>query len=227
MRDRAYTPISRFSDDFERRFLYGTGKAKGTYDTNMVACKALHEFTKGQHSMARGTVANVEAFYDELIDKGLSLKTIRLRIAGLKYMFSRVRDRFPFWQSPFDEMSESVKAKLNRSESDTSEKGALTAKEYRSLLTQLRKDTTLKGLQNYAMTRFLVVSGLRASEACSLHWNQIDLSESGYRITVRGKGGKIATITIEDREAITALRKAFRSRWNRTPKGDTYLVTLR
>ena len=211
-------------DDFERRFLYGTGKAKGTYATYMVACKAFHQFTKGEHPMAGGTVANVEAFYDELIDKGLNLKTIRLRIAGLKYMFTRVQERFPFWKSPFDEMSESVKAKLNRSETDTSEKGALTAKEYRSLLAQLKKDTTLKGLQNYAMARFLVVSGLRAFEACSLHWHQIDESDSGYRITVRGKGGKIATITIEDREAIAALRKAFRSRWNRAPKGDDLVL---
>lgn len=207
-------------DDFERRFLYGTGKAKGTYKTYMVACKAFHQFTKGEHPMAGGTVANVEAFYDELTDKGLTLNTIRLRMAGLRYMFSRVQDRFPFWQSPFDEMSESVRAKLNRSETDTSERGALTAKEYRSLLSMLKKDTTLKGLQNYAMARFLVVSGLRAFEACSLQWHQIDESDSGYRITVRGKGGKVATITIEDGEAIKALRRAFRARWNRAPKSD-------
>ena len=211
-------------DDFERRFLYGTGKAKGTYATYMIACKQFHQFTQGEHPMAGGTVANVEAFYDELIDKGLSLKTIRLRMAGLKYMFSRVQERFPFWDSPFDKMGQVVKAKLNRSERDTSEKDALTAKEYRSLLAMLRKDDSLKGKQNYAMVRFLVVSGLRAFEACSLRWKQINETDHGYRITVCGKGHKTATITLEDRESILALRRAFRARWDRTPNGEDLVL---
>ena len=207
-------------DDFERRFLYGTGKTKGTYRTYMIACKQFHAFTKGEHPMAGGTVANVEAYYDSLVDQKLSLKTIRLRMAGLKYMFSRVQDRFPYWTSPFDEMAEVVKQKINRSEKDTAEKDALTAKEYRALLAMLRKDDSLKGKQNYAMVRFLVVSGLRAFEAVALTWRQINECETGYRITVCGKGHKTATIIVEDRESILALRRAFRLRYHRNPKAE-------
>ena len=100
----------------------------------------------------------------------------------------------------------------------------MAAKEYRSLLSMLRKDDSLKGKQNYAMVRFLVVSGLRAFEACSLRWKQINETDQGYRVTVCGKGHKTATITVEDRESILALRRAFRARWDRTPKGEDLVL---
>ena len=207
-------------DDFERRFLYGTGKSRRTYETYLVACKQFHAFTNGEHPMAAGTVANVEAFYDAILADGVSLATAKLRMSSLKYMFTRVQDRFPIWQSPFDIMTEVVKEKINRSESDVSEKSALTAKEYRALLAMLNRDKSLKGLQNYAYLRFLVVSGLRAFEAVGLRWKQIDECETGYKVTLRGKGGKVATITIEDRPAVEALRRAFRARFGRVPTAE-------
>jgi integrase/recombinase XerD len=207
-------------DDFERRFLYGTGKSRETYKTYMVACKQFHAFTKGEHPMQSGTVANVEAFYDSILADGVSLSTAKLRMSSLKYMFGRVQDRFPIWQSPFDVMNEVTKRKLNASDTDVSEKGALTMKEYRDVLSMLRKDISLRGVQDYAHFRFLVVSGLRAFEAVGLQWKQIDECETGYKLTIRGKGGKIATITIEDRESVKALRRAFRLRFGRVPQGD-------
>jgi integrase len=207
-------------EDFERRLLYGTGKSRETYKTYLVACKQFHEFTNGEHPMQAGTVANVEAYYDSILADGVSLQTAKLRMSSLKYMFGRVQDRFPIWQSPFDVINEVVKEKLNRSERDTAEKGALTAKEYRAILSMLRKDISLKGSQNYAYFRFLVVSGLRSFEAVGLRWKQIDECENGYKLTIVRKGNKKATIGIEDRECIKALRRGFRLRFGRVSQGD-------
>ena len=208
-------------DDFERRFLYGTGKSRETYKTYMVACKQFHQFTNGEHPMQSGTVANVEAYYDSILADGVSLSTAKLRMSSLKYMFTRVQERFPVWQSPFDVMDEKTKEKINQSENDTAEKGALTAKEYRDVLSMLRKDSlSLKGAQNYAYFRFLVVSGLRSFEAIGLRWKQMDECETGYKLTLVGKGRKKATIKLEDTEAVKALRRAFRLRFGRVPTGD-------
>jgi len=211
-------------DDFARRFLLGTGKSPRTIETYLEGCRQFYDFHGGAHPVETATPEHIEQFYDSLISKGSSLATASLRISALKFMYARLADRLPYFDNPFNLMDEGLKAKLSRSEKDESEKGALTASEYRAVLAMLKQDTTLLGRQNYAYVRFLVVSGLRAAEAVGLTWRALDLVDGVYRLTVRGKGGKVATIAIEDQEAVRALRRAFRLQFGRYPKADDHVL---
>jgi integrase len=47
-----------------------------------------------------------------------------------------------------------------------------------------------------AVTRFLLITGLRRAEACTLLWSDVDLP--GRRFTVRGKGGSVNVLPISN-----------------------------
>ena len=201
-------------DDFQRRFLMGTGKSKNTYRSYLESCKQFFDFTDGQHPMACGTPEWIESWYDSL---KVDLNTKALRIRGLKYMYTRICERFPFYTSPFEIMTENLKQKLGRSKKDESQKGALTEREYQALLRLLRNDNSLRGVQDYAIIRFGTTSGMRAAELCGLRWENIEKTEAGgYTATFCGKGAKVRTIQMET-EAVRAARRAFRARYNRKP----------
>lgn len=201
-------------DDFARRFLLGGGNSPQTYRSYLAACKQFYEFTGGLHPMQAGTPEWIEQWYDSLSG---DLNTKHLRIAGLKFMYRKIQERFPFYTSPFEIMGEVLQAKLNRSKRDESEKDALTEKEYKALLAMLAKDTALKGYQNYALIRFGVTSGMRAAELVNLRWENISKGETGYRCTFMGKGSKVRTIQLEE-AAVRAVRKAYRERWGKQPQ---------
>ena len=211
-------------DDFARRFLMGDGKSARTYECYLEGCRQFYEFHGGAHPVETATPEHIEAFYDSLITRGVSLRTAEIRMSALKFMYRKLAERLPYFESPFDLMNEGLKAKLSRSERDESERGALTASEYRAVLGMLKQDKTLLGVQNYSYVRFLVVSGLRAAEAVGLTWRALDLVDGTYRLTVRGKGGKTATITIEDAEAVRALKRAFRLQFGRYPHADDHVI---
>ena len=125
--------------DFERRFLLGEGKALNTYKTYLTGCKQFYDFTGCLHPMQAGTPEWIEQYYDSL--DGLDLNTKVLRMRSLKFMYRKVAERYPFYKSPFDIMSEKLTKKLNRSKKDESTKGALTLDEYRKILAMLNRST--------------------------------------------------------------------------------------
>ena len=199
-------------DDFARRFLLGSGNSPNTTRAYLTACRQFYDFTGGLHPMQAGA-EHIEQWYDQLPE---NLDTRAARIAGLKYMYRKIAERYPTYQTPFDTMPEKLASKLKRSTKDESEKDALTETEYRNLLQFLRRDITLKGKQNYALVRFLETSGMRVGAACALRWEQISNVEGVLKATFTGKGGKVRTIQIEP-AAYKAARAAFRARWGRSP----------
>ena len=200
-------------DDFARVFLLGSGNAKNTTAAYLAGCKRFYDFTGGLHPMQAGTPEWIESWYDSLAG---DLNTKVLRIRALKFMYRKICERFPFYTSPFDIMSESLTAKLNRSKKDESERDSLTEQEYQNLLMLLRSDKSITGLLDYAIIRFGCTSGMRAAEMVGLTWNMIQKTETGYSTTFTGKGNKARTIQLET-EAYRAVKAAFRAKYGRSP----------
>ena len=203
-------------EDFSRRFLMGSGKAKGTYKTYLTGCKQFYQFTGNRHPMEAGTPEWIESWYDSL---EMDLNTKNLRVRSLKFMYKKICERYPLYNNPFDEMGEVLKTKLNKSKRNEQERDSLTAREYRDLLKSLRMDKSTKGLQDHSIIRFAVTSGLRAQELVSLTWGNIQQTEAGYSVTFIGKGSKTRTVQVEV-SSYKAIRSAFRSRWGRSPQAD-------
>lgn len=209
-------------DDFAREFLLGEGHSPNTTRGYLTSCRQFYDFCDGVHPAHCdiATPERIESFYDSVIATGADIDTAALRIRALKYLYKRICEKLPFVENPFVILPENLQTKLNRTKRDESERDALTSTEYRAILSMLRQDTTTKGKQNYALFRFGVVSGFRVHELCKLTWRNISDVEGVYHVTISGKGNKVATINIEDREAIAACRRAFRARFNRTPMPD-------
>lgn len=205
-------------EDFKRRFLLGAGNSQNTTRAYLCACKQFYDFSGELHPM-QCDAAMVEAFYDQLPP---DLDTRAQRIAGLKFMYRMISERYPTYQTPFDLMPEKLQAKLRRTKKDESERDALTETEYKDLLTFLRRDISLKGKQNYAIVRFLETSGMRISEACALRWENIAEVEGKLKATFIGKGAKRRTIWLEV-AAVKAARSAYRARWGHKPEPTDFV----
>ena len=170
--------------------------------------------------MQAGSPQWIESFYDSLPN---DLNTRSVKIAALKFMYRRICERFPFYTSPFDAMSDELRTKVSRSKRDASEKDALTEREYQGLLRMLRVDISVRGLQDYALVRFAVTSGMRAAELCSLKWEAVTESEGIVKATFSGKGSKVRTIQLES-QAVAALKRSFRARFHRRPLGSDFVL---
>ena len=209
-------------DDFARRFLLGEGKSKETYRNYLSSCRQFFDHTGGLHPMQAGTPEWIESFYDSLTCKDLNSKAVRMR--GLKFMYKKIQERYPFFISPFDPkvMDERLTAKLFKAKKDISQKGALTMDEYRGIIRMLKRDVSPMGLLRYAIFRFGVMTGLRAHELCNLTWDSFSKDEEGISATFMGKGSKVGTVQVEE-EAYRACRKAFRARFGGTASGTDYV----
>lgn len=207
-------------DDFARRFLLGAGNSKGTTGVYLTACKQFYDFTGGLHPMQAGTPEWIEQWYDSL---DLDLNTRAVKVAALKFMYRRICERFPFYESPFAAMPAKLQKKLSRSKKDESQKDALTAKECAALLEMLAQGDTLKDRQNHALVRFAIGSGLRAQEMVDLRWGDITEDEGKASATFTGKGAKTRTVQVP-RAAIAELRRVFKERFGRTPQADDFVL---
>ena len=145
--------------DFERRFLLGDGMSPNTYKAYLTSCKQYYDFRDKLHPMQDATPQWIESFYDSLPP---DLNTRVQRMAGLKFLYRKIKQKYPMFENPFDIMDEGLKLKIGRSKKDESEKDALSEKEYNGLLKMLSSDKSLKGIQNYAIIRFGVTSGQRS-----------------------------------------------------------------
>ncbi len=201
-------------DDFKRRFLLGEGKSPATYQNYLTTCKQYYEFRGGIHPMQDASPEWIEQFYDSLPP---DLSTRSNKMCGLKFMYRKIGDKYPDFSNPFNAMSEPLKLKISRSKKDESEKDALSEKEYNGILAMLRKDRSVKGVQNYAIIRFAVTSGMRAAELVALKWENISELDGQYRATFIGKGEKRRTIELED-GAVKAAIKALRALKRRKPQ---------
>ncbi len=220
------TSIKSWSD-FERRFLLGEGKSARTYESYLATCRSFYDFTGGLHPMQAGSPEWIEQYYDSLT---VARNTKAQQIYGLKYMYKRICERFPFYKSPFDPaiMPSKLKKKISQTDADESEKGALALSEYRALERMLRHESAfygperIYGLQNRAFLTFAVSTGMRAAELVGLHWRNISTVDGRVSATFIGKGSKKRTVQI-DPAALENCKKAFRARFNRTPAADDFV----
>jgi integrase len=119
--------------------------------------------------------------------------------------------------SPFEIMGEKLHAKLNRTKHGNRTKKALTKDELKTLLGFLLKDTSVAGLENYALVFMFATSGLRASELCSLRWGDLEQSEGKWTARFTGKGDREAEQELFS-SAVQATSAYFRAHFGRSPK---------
>ena len=165
----------RSFDDLKREFLLGEGLSKNTYRNHLQAVKRFYEFTGGMHPL-QVKPADIERFYDH-VSQRVDRSTAAVHISGLKKFYAGIKRRVPGYATPFDTMSEKLKRKLGATKKRSKTKKTLTHDEVRALLAWLREDTSLKGLEHYAIVFMLVTSGLRGEELCSLRWGDLEYFE--------------------------------------------------
>lgn len=109
------------------------------------------------------------------------------KIMGLKRFFNGIKKLCPGYISPFEVMDDKLAKKLSRTKK-TRTKKALTVKEIQDLLSWLKKDRSREGKTNYAVVLMQVTSGLRASEFCSLRWQDLRCVNGIWTAHFIGKG---------------------------------------
>jgi integrase/recombinase XerD len=123
-------------------------------------------------------------------------------------------------------VSASLNRKLNRSKGRYRTKKALTKAELKGLLACLRKDRSIKGLENYAIVLTLSTSGLRASELCQLNWGDLYYDDERYTAYFTGKGGRAAEQELYP-ASVAAAEAYFQTQFRRAPDpGDRFFYTL-
>jgi integrase/recombinase XerD len=116
--------------------------------------------------------------------------------------------------------------KLNRSKRRHRTKQALTKAELKGLLACLRKDQSIKGLENYAIVMTLLASGLRTSELCQLNWGDLYYDDGRYTAYFTGKGGRAAEQELYP-ASVAAAKGYFLAQFRRNPNpGDHFFYTL-
>jgi integrase len=208
-------------EDVERIFLKGAGLSINTYRNYLEAVKQFYKYTKNKLP-TQCTPADIECFYDSLIEKGVDRNTARLRIAGLKKYFEGVKKVIPYYESPFDIMSEKLTHKLNRTKKGNRTKKSLSPAEMKRVLSWLSEDKTELGLENYAIVFMLSTSGLRASELAQLSWKNIECFEDRFTANFIGKGGKEAEQELYE-PALRACTDYFKKAFKRIPKPENHL----
>jgi len=176
-------------EDVELYLLKGQGLAATSYRVYMVAVRQLYEFTQGLNPF-QVTPNHLEAFYDHVI-QSVDRNTAYNKIKGLKRFFAGIKKLCPGYISPFEVMDDKLVKKLSKTKK-TRTKKALTVKEIQDLLTWLKKDRSREGKTNYAVVLMLVTSGLRASELCSLRWQDLSCVNGIWTAHFTGKGEKEA-----------------------------------
>ena len=173
-------------DDFARRFLLGEGKSARTYESYLASCRAFYDFSGGLHPMQAGSPQWIEQFYDSL--EGAQ-NSKALAINGLKYLYKKIGERYPFYVSPFDKkiMGEALRKKLNKTQKSGT-KSALSKTELKALLSWLREQYDEKSRLTYSIVYMLATTGLRATELANLRWSDIEVRDGVHYAHGVGKG---------------------------------------
>ncbi|MBA7493377.1 Tyrosine recombinase XerC [subsurface metagenome] len=217
-----FSAIRSFKD-VERYLLKGAGLAQNTYKTYLSAVKGFYEYTGGKHPL-QITPGDIEAWYDDLL-KTVDRNSACIKVYGLKRFFAGIQENvLKIYTSPFELMSEKLLKKLGRSKKPKRGK-ALNIAEVNRLLDMLDYDESTIGLENKAMIKLMLGTGLRAAELCNLKWQDVefDEDESKYYVSGVGKGDKPFTQEVAIPEAIADVERYFRKHFHRKPRPEDYL----
>lgn len=156
-----------------------------------------------------------------LIDAGFKDKTINYKLKAVRAFYRQAVRAGKIDANPTDGMT------YEKEEAFTADYKALTKKQVEILFRELSKNTTERGLQRYAVIMLLILTGVRASEACRLKFEDLifegnltglsyqdikrrkSLNAVAVRV-IRGKGGKSRTVEFNQAilEAIMKYRAA-------------------
>jgi integrase len=230
LQNKALEAIKKFQEiesfqDLELWLLNGRGLSDNTYQTYLEAVKQFYTYFDGLHPL-QWTPAHIEKYYDHVRQKN-GISTAYTRMAGLKKICSNIKEQMPFWDSPFDIMSEETRRKINTTEQGEQKK-PLFQKELLEVFTYLEENNSLKNLQTLAIIRVLIDTAIRAQEVCDLNFQSLeyDHDEGNWYVQGIGKGNK------RFRENITqttyeAVIEQFRARMHRLPRyGDALFYSL-
>ena len=216
-----FSEIQSF-EDLERCLLKGQGLSKNTYSTYLSAIRGFYEFTNGKHPL-QVRPADIECWYDDLL-KTVDRNSACIKIYGLKRFFAGIRNILPIYTSPFELMPEKLLKKLSKSKKPKRGK-ALNIAEVNRLLDMLDYDESTIGLENKAMIKLMLGTGLRAAELCNLKWQDVeyDEDEGKYYVNGIGKGDKPFTQEVAIPEAIPDTERYFKKHFHRKPRPEDYL----
>ncbi len=219
--ENIFMQINSF-EDLERIFLKGQGLSSYSYKTYASAIRQFYNFTGGLNPL-QVSPAWIEDFHDYVSKKNCR-NTAAAYMTGLKSFFNQVEKQIPYFESPFKKMNERLIKKLNKTKS-TKKGKALTVAEMNRLFTWLDKDKTILGLENIAIVRLLIGTGLRAFELCQLRWKDVEFDEdlNIYYCLGIGKGGKEFRQEIAFPAALEEVKAYFKAHFGRAPTPDDHL----
>ncbi|MBA7628824.1 Tyrosine recombinase XerC [subsurface metagenome] len=216
-----FSKIGSF-EDIERHLLKGSGLAQNTYKTYLSAVKGFYEYTHGKHPL-QVQPADIESWYDDLL-KTVDRNSACVKVYGLKKFFAGIRNILPIYTSPFELMPEKLLKKPSKSKKPQRGK-ALNITEVNRLLEMLELDGSIIGLENLAMIRLMLGTGLRAAELCNLKWQDVeyDEDEGKFFVTGTGKGGKEFYQEVAIPSALPDTERYFKKHFHRKPRPEDYL----
>lgn len=174
---------------------------------------------------------DMEAWAQNLKERGLAPASIRRKLAVLKIFFNywarrRVLDRSPFWLLRFD---------IGKTKPLTR---TLSPEEMRRLLRQARREVgnlprkpieDLNGkflaVRNWAIIELLFATGIRVGEATGLHVQDLALDQR--TILIRGKGGRQRLALLTEETSFKAIAHYHRHRLALPATTSSFLLNRR
>ncbi len=223
--------------DFEKRFLYGSGFSE-TYIRNFRSgIKIFFEWTRSlnkQEKMlhpAEITPAHIELFFD-YVKKKRSMQTAVVRNYQLKTFFRKLTEKYVFLESPFERVDERLKKKLAGPRTGNRRVRYLSYSEMQILFEYLKnwRDKEDRGKQSrffysYALGQFLFVHGFRISEALQLKGKDTKQFGDHYVAYFIGKGN-IASEQKISLKSLEIVKQNFRKVQHRQPEEEDFLFPV-
>jgi integrase/recombinase XerC len=161
--------------------------------------------------------ADIRPFLGYLHDRGLSKKSLRVKIAAVKSFF-----KFAFRQSWIDRNPAAI---VSTPKAEKKLPSFLQSGEIESLMDSFDPSSP-GGARNIAIAELLYSSGLRVSELIQLPMQDLDMHAGTVRVMGKGKKERIVPIggkAIEALEAYIAMRSYLTSLDTAKPDGKVFL----
>lgn len=193
-----YRAISTFLSDLEVE----KGSSNHTVTAYRIALEQFaayfEEMFEEQPDVTDITDQEIRPFLGWLHDKGLTKRSIRMKLAAVKSMFkylvrTGVINSNPSRVVASPKMEKKLPSFLQQSEAES--------------LSAAFDTTTVHGLRDRALCELLYGSGLRVSEALQLNVDDIDPRARTVRVLGKRSKERVVPVTRTSVEAITAYRK--------------------
>lgn len=166
------------AQDINDIFNVTLGEKDYTKATNKVYKEEIYLCLKviGFKNPAAWVIGDVVQMNDEFESQGLDRATIVHRLTTFKVLCDEIKRLCSWWSDPFDDMSDKLKKRLFKKKQTSGTKGALTEDEVHVVMDMLNEGpSSINKLVGYTIFFFLVTSGLRASEMCSLNCRDVEI----------------------------------------------------